>query len=173
MKLFWLKTKKIEVPTSTWEEFLALSPALQEEIYSEAYREFLLQSESTDSKISRGIFEKAKKSIILKVMGTYDLSSVNIEGILVEEEQQVENQIKEVKEEKTPELVPELLNKTSDVYASSTHFLLSVTKFAKENNITIDLGEVAPIFKLFGEYEDFNIRFTYNEATKVGEILKK
>ncbi len=58
-------------------------------------------------------------------------------------------------------------------YASSTHFILAVTKFVKEHNISIDLAEIAPIFKLFGEYEDFSIKISYDEAKKIGSIIKK
>ena len=58
-------------------------------------------------------------------------------------------------------------------YASSTHFILSVTKFVREHNMSIDLTEIAPIFKLFGEYEDFNIKISYDETKKTGSIIKK
>mgnify|MGYP003536946069 FL=1 len=39
--------------------------------------------------------------------------------------------------------------------------------------MSIDLTEIAPIFKLFGEYEDFNIKISYDETKKTGSIIKK
>ena len=44
-----------------WEEFLKLPQLVQEEITAAAYEDYLLEAETTDSKLIRGIFEKGKK----------------------------------------------------------------------------------------------------------------
>ena len=148
--------------TVTWEEFLALDPLLQGEIEAVAYEEYLIKAESSDSKISRGIFEKAKKSFILQAMSSFNFAKEEKKSII-----DTLNEYKPVKSEN-----PKNDNQIQE-YASFSHFLLAVKKFVEENNIEIELTEVISIFKLLGEYEDFNIKFTYSETTKIGEIIKK
>ena len=148
--------------TVTWEEFLALDPLLQGEIEAVAYEEYLIKAESSDSKISRGIFEKAKKSFILQAMSSFNFAK--------EEKKSIIDTLNEYKPVKSENLKND--NQIQE-YASFSHFLLAVKKFVEENNIEIELTEVISIFKLLGEYEDFNIKFTYSETTKIGEIIKK
>lgn len=63
------KSNKInEEINKIYEDFLKLSIEEQEQVEQKAYSEFLKESESKDNKISRGIFEKTKKSFILKVL---------------------------------------------------------------------------------------------------------
>ena len=63
------KSNKInEEINNRYEAFLKLSVAEQEQVEQKAYSEFLKESESKNNKISRGIFEKTKKSFILKVL---------------------------------------------------------------------------------------------------------
>ena len=64
-----VKAEKINNDVNNrYEAFLKLSGAEQEQLEQKAYSEFLKESESKDNKISRGIFEKTKKSFILKVL---------------------------------------------------------------------------------------------------------
>ena len=50
----------------SWTEIENLEPEIQKELEGKAYANFLKEANSVDSKIMRGIFEKSKKSLILK-----------------------------------------------------------------------------------------------------------
>lgn len=50
----------------SWTEIESLEPEIQKELEGKAYANFLKEANSVDSKIMRGIFEKSKKSLILK-----------------------------------------------------------------------------------------------------------
>ena len=113
----------------------------------------------------RSIFEKSKKPLILKIMNEYNFNKP-AEKIAIEESKE------EVKEKKKVKKI-EVAENSKKEYASFFLFFLDVKKFVTENNIEIDLPEVISIFKLLGEYEDFNIKFIYNEISKIGEIIKK
>ena len=118
----------------------------------------------------RSIFEKSKKPLILKIMNEYNFNKP-AEKIAIEESKE------EVKEKKQVKKI-EVAENSKKEYASFSHFLLDVKKFVTENNIEIDLPEVISIFKLLGEYEDFNIKFinrpsniTYREGTNDSECI--
>lgn len=49
-----------------WEEFTALDERIQNLIEEKAYEKFLTEANSADNKIMKSIFEKSKKSLILK-----------------------------------------------------------------------------------------------------------
>lgn len=156
---------KEELPKHNWEEFLALNISLQGEIEAVAYESFLLEAGSNDNKTMKGIFEKSKRPLILKTMSDYNFEKSK-EKVEVLETKGLSKQVKKIE-------VVEKANKIIKEYASFSHFLLDVKKFVSDSNIEIDLPEVISIFKLLGEYEDFNIKFSYNETTKIGEIIKK
>ncbi len=62
-----LKAEKVKINFDlVYEAFLKLTQEEQSEIELEAYNDFLKESESTDNKISKGIFEKSKKPLIIK-----------------------------------------------------------------------------------------------------------
>ena len=162
-----IEEPKEELPKHTWAEFLALDPALQGEIEAAAYEEFLLEAGSNDNKTMKGIFEKSKKSLILKIMATYEPKTTlkKVEVIEVKEDHKKAEKIK-AKKETTKESSKEI---TGD-YVSVTDFIVEVSKIAKEKGIDFDLINVVPVFKLFGEYENKDIKITYNEGTKQGSI---
>ena len=62
----------------SWSEIETLEPEIQKELEEKAYANFLKEANSVDSKIMRGIFEKSKKSLILKEYG--GLFEKNIEA---------------------------------------------------------------------------------------------
>lgn len=62
-----------------WEEFLALDENTQKFLENKAYDNFLLESNSLDNKIMRGIFEKSKKSLILKEMKEKEQVTIDIQ----------------------------------------------------------------------------------------------
>ena len=55
---------KEELPS--WEEFLSLDENIQKLLEEKAYEKFLKEANSADNKIMKNIFEKSKKSLILK-----------------------------------------------------------------------------------------------------------
>lgn len=157
--------KKIE-PKYTWEDFISLDPVMQNQIDKITYEDFLKQSCSGDNKIMQGIFNKSKKSLIIKTMETFDFETIEKEEIEI-------IPILEIKHSEETETLKSDKIQIKDNFASFSHFLLAVNKFVAKHNIKIELSEVISIFKLLGEYEDFTIKFTYNETTKLGEIIKK
>ena len=153
----FIEDLKEVLPKHTWEEYLALPSQLQEEIEAATYESFLLEAGSKDNKTMKGIFEKSKKPLILKSMTDYNLDKPSEKIEVVEEKVEIV--------EKTESLSKE--------YASFSHFILEISNFVETNKITIDLPKVIQVFKLLGEYEDFTIKLTFNEVTKIGEIIKK
>ncbi len=157
-----------EKPTENayvWEDFIALSPEYRIEVEAAAYQSFLIESNALDNKIMRNIFEKSKKSMILKIMSEYKIpkGTIPTEEPLIEMEKEIEIQKPlDEKKEVSKEIVGE--------YVSVTEFMVTVSKVAKEKSIAIDFEHLVPIFKLFGEYEDRFIKITYNEGTKQGII---
>ena len=160
----------VETFKYNWEDYLSLNPTLQSEIESAAYKEFLVQTKSIDNKIIRGIFEKSKNAFILNIMKNYTF----------ETHSEIEENIKEepivFEEKKKIETLQEFVQNSNEIinkYASITDFVVEVSKIAKEKNITFDLVNVVPVFKLFGEYESNDIKIVYNEETKEGTITIK
>ena len=113
----------------------------------------------------KNIFEKSKKSMILKVMSEYKIpkGTIPTEEPLIEMEKEIEIQKPlDEKKEVSKEIVGE--------YVSVTKFMVEVSELAEERNIEINFKHVVPIFKLFGEFEDEHIKISYNESTKQGII---
>lgn len=54
-----------------WEDFEKLEINLQNKLIETAYENFLKEANSSDTKMMRNIFEKSKKSLILKVFSSY------------------------------------------------------------------------------------------------------
>ncbi len=155
---------KNELPKSTWDEFLSLEPTIQEKIVTVAYESFLSEAGSKDNKTMKGIFDKSKKPLILKIMDTYNfekpINKLDTLDVKIENKKIVKNVVEE-------SVVQNIQ------YDSISHFLVAVTKYVKENSIPLDLVDVIPVFKLLFEYEDKNIKISFNDATKIGEIIKK
>ena len=62
-----LKAEEVKIDFDiVYEAFLSLPQEQQSQIELEAYNDFLKESESSDNKISKGIFEKSKKPLIVK-----------------------------------------------------------------------------------------------------------
>ncbi len=163
---------------ANWDEFMGLPKLVQEEISAAAYEEYLLETGATDSKLIRGIFEKGKKSYILKTMEKYssqepEISEKPIEKIEVQEpiEKPIEEAKKPTKEPKiSTKKQKDNSNEMIGEYISVTKFLFEVSDLALKREITFSIEKVAPIFKVFMEFEDEFIRISYDEATKQGKI---
>ena len=156
----------IEIPKYTWEDYISLDPALQGEIEAAAYEDFLVQAESTDSKTMQNIFEKSKKSFILETMDKFNFEETPEIVEDIKEEPKAE-----IKIEPTP--IVENSNEIKGQYQSIPEFMVAVSKLTKEKGIAFDLVNIVPVFKLFCEYEDINIKIAYNEETKQGTIVIK
>ena len=153
----------------TWENFENLDDEKQNDIIKQAYKEFLEESEGTDNKIMRGIFEKSKKSLILKILDKQ--SKVFSETSI---ELNKNNNIKEIKKEQSK--VKEIILTTDSVkntYATTSMFILECLKYFRENNIQINTQDFMTLFSFMKEYEDEKVILKYNEETKIGEIIKK
>ncbi len=164
--------------SANWDEFIVLPQVVQEEITAAAYEDYLLETGATDSKLIRGIFEKGKKSYILKTMEKYssqepEISEKPIEKIEVQEpiEKPIEEAKKPTKEPKiSTKKQKDNSNEMIGEYISVTKFLFEVSDLALKREITFSIEKVAPIFKVFMEFEDEFIRISYDEATKQGKI---
>lgn len=148
-------------------KFLKLPALIQEEITAVAYGEYLLETGAEDIKLIKNIFEKGKKTYILKAMERYDKEEtrpMENEG----ENNHITEEIKVQTIEKT-----DSLNEIIGEYVSIPEFMVTVSKIAKENEIEIDFTHLVPIFKLFSEYEDKFLKISYNEISKKGIIVIK
>lgn len=125
----------------SYEDFENYSEKFKNEILKKVYENFLMQAEANDNKMMREIFEKSKKGLIVDYINKNEIVESN---------------------EKTDEIIIE------DVPV--TKFLLEVANLMKEKEIDFDLENVATIFKIFGEFEDKNIKIEYNSETKIGKI---
>ena len=130
----------------SYEDFEKLSHEGKENIVAKVYKGFLEEANSIDNKMMRSIFEKSKKSLIVKYIN--------------------ENDINEVTEEVLPKAKKEIVAE----YVTVTKFLLEVSKIMKENEINFDLEDVVTIFKIYGEFEDEALSIAYNNETKIGRI---
>lgn len=128
----------------SYKDFESCPEQLQEEITERVYIEFLTEAQAQDNKVMRGIFDKAKKSLIVKYIN--------------------ENEVLQNKNEK---------RETIKEYISATKFILEVSRAAKEKGIEFNIDEVAPIFRNFGEFEDENLMIIYDENTKIGKMQIK
>lgn len=150
-----------------WEKFLKLPALIQEEITAVAYEEYLLETGAEDIKLIKNIFEKGKKTYVLKAMERYakeEIRPMEDEG----DNNHIAEEIKVQPIEKTDSL-SEIIGE----YVSIPEFMVTVSKIAKENKIEIDFTHLVPIFKLFSEYEDKFLKISYNEISKKGIIVIK
>ncbi len=125
----------------SYEDFENYSEKIKNEILKKVYENFLMQAEANDNKMMRDIFEKSKKGLIVDYINKNEIVEYN---------------------ERIDEIIIE------DVPV--TKFLLEVANLMKEKEIDFDLENVATIFKIFGEFEDKNIKIEYNSETKIGKI---
>ncbi len=125
----------------SYSDFETYPEELKETIIEKVYNEFLKEAQAQDNRIMRGIFDKSRKSLIVKYIN--------------------ENKIKQIENNKL---------ETEKEYISPTKFILEVSRVAKEKGIEFNIDEVAPIFKNFGEFEDENLKIEYNLETKIGKI---
>jgi len=123
-----------------------------------------VEAQSNDNKIMRGIFEKSKKSFVLKIMSNDNRF-----------------EIKETKEEKNSNIVeistPDEKIENSlierDTYPTVTNFLLVALTFIQDNKLDINPKAFMTLFDFTKSYEDNFVKITYDEDTKIGEIIKK
>ena len=150
-----------------WEDFLKLSLSKQEEISATAYKEYLQETGAEDDRLIKNIFEKGKKTYILKIMERYNSENIGIVKNIKETSQ--------IAEERNINIIQESqdLNEIVGEYVSIPEFMVTVSKVAHSKNIEIDFAHLVPIFKLFGEYEDKFLKISYDEVSKKGIIRLK
>ena len=130
----------------SYDDFEKLADEEKKNIVLEVYRDFLEEANSIDNKMMRSIFEKSKKSLIVKYINENDINEV------------------------TKEVLPKAKKEIVAEYVTVTKFLLEVSKIMKENEINFDLEDVVTIFKIYGEFEDEALSISYNNETKIGRI---
>ncbi len=146
-----------------WEDFIALNPEYRIEVEAAAYQSFLIESNALDNKIMRNIFEKSKKSMILKIMSEYKIpkGTIPTEETLIEKAIEIQMPLDEKKE---------ILSEIVGEYVSVTEFMLKVREIMRLENLEINFKDLVEVFKLFGEYEDKFIKIIYDEGSKQGII---
>ncbi len=158
------KVEVIEEPAVTnkysYLDFEKYSQEFQEEISDKVYQSFLNEAGAKDNKTMRGIFEKSKKSLIVKYINENEISNAEIEKVTLIEE------ISNTEIEKTPLAENEIVAE----YVTITKFLLEVSRIMKNKNVKIDLEDVATILKIYGEVEDETMKISYDVESKIGII---
>lgn len=132
--------------TKLWNSFEELQENEKEAVEEKAYMLFLEESESKDNKLSRGIFNKSKKSFILRIF-----KDTSIE------------EVKELKEEKEDQIME--INSPS-----ISNFCVICLKHCKEKGIDFDLENILPVFTMLKEYEDNYLKLSYSDVEKKGVI---
>ncbi len=135
-----------------WEEFTALDEEYQRKIENDTYLNFLKEAEGTDNKIMRGIFEKSKKSLILKDLKNY-----------IEKEEIVEVELKEsIGIEVT--------------FINLNHFIGEILEKAVRQGIIFDkikIENINMLLSVLGQYEDTFMKVSWNEEHKKGMLILK
>lgn len=145
-----------ELPKYNWDDFDKLSQEDKENLEKLAFENFLKESGSNkNDKTMIGIFEKAKKSLILEELKSYKKDEI------------VKEEIKE-----------EIINSDSifivkENFASVSAFMVKAVSYINSENIKVDIQAFMTVFTMLKEYEDEKIYIKYYEDTKIGEIRKR
>ena len=137
-----------------------------------AYKEFLEESEGTDNKMMRGIFEKSKKPLVLKVFDRQPKDSLETLDKAKENNLSFKKE-ESIKESQKNQRKSEMINSNSNMYATTSMFILECLKYFRENNIQINTQDFMTLFSFMKEYEDEKVILKYSEETKLGEIIRK
>lgn len=133
----------------SWEDFEKLPIESQNKIKDKAYKIYLEETNSSDTKSSRGIFEKTQKALIVKIYN----QDIEEPSVIAEPEEKVDNK---------------------KVYPSLAKFCTDFYKFAKKTNLEITLEDIISSLKLLEEYEDDVFYASYDLESNTGYYeLKK
>ena len=120
----------------------------------------------------RGIFEKSKKPLVLKVFDRQSKDS--LETLDKAKENNLSFKKEElIKESQKNQRKSEMINSNSNMYATTSMFILECLKYFRENNIQINTQDFMTLFSFMKEYEDEKVILKYSEETKLGEIIRK
>lgn len=142
----------------TWEDFLKIEKELQGEIEAVAYEEFLIESGSENNKIMKGIFEKSKKPLILKVMEKYE-NEINIKDTSEEIKDNLSENVNVEKE-----------------YLNILHFIGEVIEKISRKGILFDkikIESINMLLGILGKYEDTFMKLEWNEIERKGRIINR
>ncbi len=159
--------KKLDI---TWEEFESFEEKIKIKIEAQAYEEYLIEIGSNDNKIIKGIYEKSKKSHILKICNTNEkfkkIEQINPNNHLIVENTKIqENEENNVRESSNKII--------SEKFISVSMFMVRVVTYLNSSDLNIDPQSFMLVFSHLKEYEDDKIFIKYNEDTKIGEIIIK
>ncbi len=140
-----------------WDDFLNLDENLKLEIENETYKNFLKESNSLDNKIMRGIFEKSKKSLILREMENFNFEKKEID---LEIEKEYEKEYQGIYESKKE-------------YLNLVMFISEILNKCVEKGIKIDkekLENIKMMLEVLNEYRDTQISVKWIE-NKTGLLI--
>ena len=157
----------------SWIDFEELSMEDQNKLEKIAYNKYLAETDSSDNKITKGIFEKTKKGLITKLYDEFiqiknqnhdDQRIVDINFV----EKEPEKQLSDGNNRKFDYMELELKSYPSIAKFTSELYLL-VKKRTKE----IELMDIASSLKVFKEYEDDYYYARFDEKTNLGGYREK
>ena len=120
----------------------------------------------------RGIFEKSKKPLVLKVFDRQSKDSLETLDKAKENNLSFKKE-ESIKESQKNQRKSEMINSNSNMYATTSMFILECLKYFRENNIQINTQDFMTLFSFMKEYEDEKVILKYSEETKLGEIIRK
>ena len=184
------ETKEEFKPIFSWEDFEKLSDEAQNQLTSIAYENYLSETESRDNKTNRGIFEKAKKSLILKLSDKYlelkkdDKKDSQCVFATFDDYNSINYTINSIKnsfvEEFSPshvKIMEETINFKSGIkykkYSSMAKFVVEVYLIVKKKNTEITMEDFGSVLKIFEEYEDNYVHAIYNTSENIGGYMLK
>lgn len=123
----------------TWEDFLKFPEQKQEEVIENVYSEYLEAAGIKNSKTSRNIFEKAKKTFVLEWLTKHDYVVDNPVGEITPTEviEKVEN--------------PE---ENTRIYESFTEFFMELFPLVQKNKPDYPMKTFNDVLLMLGMYED-------------------
>ncbi len=138
-----------KVSNLSWEDFEKLPIESQNKIKDKAYKIYLEETNSSDTKSSRGIFEKTQKALIVKIYN----QDIEEPSVIAEPEEKADSK---------------------KVYPNLAKFCTDFYKFAKKANSEIVLDDILSFLKSLGEYEDDFVYASYDLESNTGYYeLKK
>lgn len=133
----------------SWEDFEKLPIESQNKIKDKAYKIYLEETNSSDTKSSRGIFEKTQKALIVKIYN----QDIEEPSVIAEPEEKADSK---------------------KVYPNLANFSMNFYKLVKKANLDITLEDIISSLKLLGEYDDGVFYAVYDLESNTGYYeLKK
>ncbi len=171
-----IETENKQEKNFSWNEFEKLSIISQEELEKIAYNKYLCETNSIDNKITKGIFEKTKKGLIIKLYDEF----LEIKKKDIFPSEHFNNDVENLSIEQN--INNDFLTETHELeyrklemkkYPSLAKFTNELYLLVKQKNKEISLGDVASSLKIMEEYEDDYYYAKFDEETNLGGYSEK